>query len=74
MYLMEHLLDHNHPTELSHERQELLAQEVRDLRLAKELRAPRRKERSRSERRPAVWSPRRAVALWGRIGIPFFRA
>jgi hypothetical protein len=74
MYLMEHLLEHNNPTELSHERQELLAQEVRDLRLAKELRAPRRKERSRSERRPAVWSPRRAVALWGRSGIPFFRA
>jgi hypothetical protein len=59
MYLMEHLLEHNNPTELSHERQEL--------------RTARRKERSMSKRRTA-WSPRRAIALWGRTGIPFFRA
>ena len=68
-----YVLDHNHPTELFRERQGLLAQEARDARLAKELRAPRRKERPTSERRPAAWFPRRAVALWGRSGIPFFR-
>jgi hypothetical protein len=73
MYLMEHLLEHNHPTELSHERQVLLAQEVRDTRLTKKLRTARRKERSMSKRRTA-WSPRRAIVLWGRTGIPFFRA
>ena len=55
-----YVLDHNHPAELSHER------------LAKELRTPRREGGPTSER-PA-WSPRRAVALWGRTGIPFFRA
>ena len=60
MYLMEHLLEHNNPTEFSHERQELLAQEVRDTRLTK--------------KRRTAWSPRRAIVLWGRTGIPFFRA
>ena len=69
-----YVLDHNNPTELFRERQGLLAQEVRDAHLAKELRTARRKERPTSERRPASWFPRRAIALWGRSGIPFFRA
>ena len=45
------LLDHNHPTELFYERQELLAREAGDAHLAKRPRAARRKEKFTGERR-----------------------
>jgi hypothetical protein len=73
-----YLLDHNHPTELLHERQEVLMREARDARLAREPRAARPKDKARSRRgrsgefvREFV---RRTIALWGRPGVPFFRA
>jgi hypothetical protein len=45
-----YLPDLNHPTELFRERQELLAREARDARLAKQLQAARREQRTTSER------------------------
>jgi hypothetical protein len=45
-----YLLDHNHPTELLHERQEVLMREARDARLAREPRAARPKDKARSRR------------------------
>jgi hypothetical protein len=60
----------NH-TELYYGRQELL-REARDAHLARQLRAVRSKGSPRSERRMAGFG--RAIALWGRTGIPFFRA
>jgi hypothetical protein len=59
-------IDPNHPT-LYRERQELLAQEARDARLAGQLRA------ATSDRRTSDFSGR-AMALWGRTSVPFFRA
>jgi hypothetical protein len=67
------LLDHNHPTKLSYERQEPLAREAGDARLAKRPRAARRKEEPTGERRTAAF-PWRVMALWGRTSVPFFRA
>ena len=64
-----YLFDPIHPTELFHERQEAV---MRDARLARQLRAARRQERTTSERR-TVWLPGRAIALWGRASVPFFR-
>jgi len=68
-----YLLDPNHPTELFHARQEALMQEARDARLAGRLREARRQERTTSQRRTTRF-PGRAIALWGRAGVPFFRA
>ncbi len=69
-----YLLDHNHPTELLHERQEVLMREVRDARLARELRAASPKDNARSRRSRSGEFVRRTIALWGRPGVPFFRA
>jgi hypothetical protein len=60
------------PTELWHEHQVLLLREAEERRLARRLRAARSKGRPRSERRVAGLG--RTIALWGRTGIPFFRA
>jgi hypothetical protein len=59
------------PTELFYERQEVL-REARDTHLARQLRAVRSKGSPRSERRMASFG--RALALWGRTSVPFFRA
>jgi hypothetical protein len=61
----------NHTQLYSYERQELL-REARDAHLAPQLRAVRSKGSPRSERRVA--SLGRAIALWGRTSVPFFRA
>ena len=61
------------PTELLRERQELLAQEAREARLARRLGAACRERTATSERRAASF-PRRAMALLGRTNVPFFRA
>ena len=66
-------IDPIHPTELYRERQELLAQEARDARLARQLRAARRERTATSDRRTSDFSGR-AMALWGRTSVPFFRA
>ncbi len=66
-------IDPIHPTELYRERQELLAQEARDARLARQLRAARRERTATSDRRTSSFSGR-AMALWGRTSVPFFRA
>jgi transcription elongation GreA/GreB family factor len=68
-----YLLDPKHPAELFHARQEALIQEARDARLAGQLREARRQERATSQRRTTRF-PGRAIALWERTSVPFFRA
>ncbi len=58
---------------LYRERQELLAQEAREARLAGQLRATRRERTAASGRRASGFSGR-AMALWGRASAPFFNA
>jgi hypothetical protein len=58
---------------LYRERQELLAQEAREARLAGQLRATRRERAAASGRRASGFSGR-AMALWGRASAPFFNA
>ncbi len=60
------------PTEVFRERQLALLREAEEQRLARRLRTARSKGRPRSDWRMAGF--RRAIALWGRTGIPFFRA
>jgi hypothetical protein len=67
-----YMFDPNHHTELFRERQEMLAQEARDAHLASMLRAARRNRTIGQER--TTWSPGRAIALWGRTSVPYFRA
>ena len=69
----------NPTTEMFRERQLALLREAEERRLARRLRRARSKGRSKgrsgrpwSERRAAGF--RRAIALWGRTGTPFFRA
>jgi hypothetical protein len=66
-------IDPNRPTELFRERQEWLAQEVREAHLARQLRAARREQRATSERQTSYFSGR-VIALLGRTSVPFFRA
>ena len=61
-----------HPT-LYRERQALLAREAREARLAGQLRSARQERTATSDRRTSDFSGR-AMALWGRTSIPFFRA
>ncbi len=65
-------IDPIHPT-LYRERQELLAREAREARLAGQLRAARRERAAGSGRRAPGFSGR-AMALLGRTSVPFFRA
>jgi hypothetical protein len=65
-------IDPIHPT-LYRERQELLAREAREARLAGQLRAARRQRTATSDRRTSNFSGR-VMALWGRTSVPFFRA
>ena len=65
-------IDPIHPT-LYRERQELLAREAREARLAGQLRAARRELAAASGRRTSSFSGR-VMALWGRTSVPFFRA
>jgi hypothetical protein len=67
-----YMFDPNHHTEPFRERQEMLAQEARDAHLASMLRAARRNRTIGQER--TTWSPGRAIALWGRTSVPYFRA
>jgi hypothetical protein len=60
------------PTEVFRQRQLALLREAEEQRLARRLRTARSKGRPRSDRRMAGF--RRAIALWGRTTIPFFRA
>jgi hypothetical protein len=63
------------PTELYYQRQELLLREAKERRLARRLRAVHRKgaPRKGSGHRAAEFLLR-AIDLWGRASIPFFRA
>ena len=61
-----------YPTEMLRERQPALLREAEERRLARRLRRARSKRSPRSDRRVAGLG--RAIALWGRTGIPFFRA
>jgi hypothetical protein len=65
-------IDPIHPT-LYRERQELLAREAREARLAEQLRAARRKRSAASGRRTSSFAER-AMALWVRTSAPFLRA
>jgi hypothetical protein len=65
-------IDPIHPT-LYRERQELLAREAREARLAGQLRAARREWAAASGRRTSGFAGR-ATALLGRTSVPFFRA
>jgi hypothetical protein len=58
------------PTEVYYERHELLLREARDARHARLLRAARRKASPVS----GMAGLGRAIALWSRTGVPFFRA
>jgi hypothetical protein len=60
------------PTEMFRERHLALVREAEDRRLTRRLRAAQSKRSPRSDQRMAGF--RRAVALWGRISTPFFRA
>jgi hypothetical protein len=59
----------SNPTEILRERHLALLRAAEDRRLARRLRAARKEGRHQSERRLAVLE--RAIALWGRISIPF---
>jgi hypothetical protein len=61
-------------TELYCQRQDLLVQEARNRRLARQLRAARSKGSPRSERRSRVSFGRAIASLWGRISVPCFGA
>ena len=50
----------------------LLAQEARNAHLASMVRAARRNRTIGQER--TTWSPGRAIALWRRTSVPYFRA
>jgi len=63
----------DHPTELFRERQEPLARELRDNRLAKRPRSSRREKSAPSGRRTARFLGR-AIASWGRTSVLFLRA
>jgi hypothetical protein len=65
-------IDPIHPT-LYRERQELLAREAREARLAGQLREARRERAAASGRRTPGFAGR-AMALWVRTSAPFFRA
>jgi hypothetical protein len=69
-----YLLDYNHPTELFYERREALMREARNARFARELRSARPKDNARSRRGRSGEFVGRMIALWGRTGVPFFRA
>jgi hypothetical protein len=68
------LLDHNHPTELYYRRHELLLQEAGDARVPREVRASRQKAAPKKGSDRHVAGLQRAIALWGRTSVPFFRA
>ncbi len=59
----------SNPTEIVSERHLALLRAAEDRRLARRLREARKEGRHQSERRLAGLE--RAVALWGRISIPF---
>ncbi len=59
-------------TEMFREHHLALLREAEDRRIARRLRTARSKGHPRSDGRMAGF--RRAIALWGRTGIPFFRA
>ena len=62
-------------TELYCQRQELLVQEARNRRLARQqLRAACSKGSPQSEHRSRVSFGRAIASLWGRISVPFYRA
>ncbi len=61
-----------HMTESYYDRHLALVREAEDRRLARPLRAARSKRSPRSDRR--ITGFRRAIALWGRTSIPFFKA
>ncbi|HEX2180648.1 MAG TPA: hypothetical protein VHH10_00075 [Rubrobacteraceae bacterium] len=67
-----YLFDPNHPTEMFHERREMLAREVRVSRLTSQLRAARRSKTTSEERMTRLSG--RAIASWGRTSVPHFRA
>jgi hypothetical protein len=67
-----YLIDPIHPT-LSRERQDLLAREAQEARLAGQLRAARRERTAASGRRTPGFAGR-AMALWVRTSAPFLRA
>jgi hypothetical protein len=69
-----YLLDYNHPTELIYERREALMREARDARFARGLLSARPKDNARSRRGRSGEFVGRMIALWGRTGVPFFRA
>jgi hypothetical protein len=69
-----YLLDYNHPTELIYERREALMREARDVRFARGLRSARPKDNARSRSGRSGEFVGRMIALWGRTGVPFFRA
>jgi hypothetical protein len=48
--------------------------EARDARFARELRSARPKDNARSRRGRSGEFVGRMIALWGRTGVPFFRA
>ena len=60
------------PTEMFRERHLALLRESEDRRLVRGLRAARSKRSPRSAQRMAGFG--RAIALWGRVTTPFFRA
>lgn len=61
-------------TEMFSERQLLLLSEAENRRLARQLRVTRLQRSSRTGRGWPGTGFRRAIALWGRTSIPFFRA
>jgi hypothetical protein len=65
-------MHHTNPTEMFRERHLALVREAEHRRRARRLRAAHSKRSPRSEQRMAGF--RQAVALWGRISTPFFRA
>jgi hypothetical protein len=67
-------ITNEHPTELYYRRNGLLLKEAENAHLARQLRAARRMgaPEKGSDRRMA--GLRRAIALWGRTSVPFFRA
>jgi hypothetical protein len=60
--------------DLWRERSNELLREAENNRLARRLKAPRPKSASRATNGRQLAKLRRATALWGRTGVPFFRA
>jgi hypothetical protein len=56
------------------ERSHELLREAENERLARQLRAPRSERAYRTTHGRGISPLRRAAALWGRTGVPFFRA